>query len=429
VKNIVTAKPSKELLAEVQGLMAASTGVGTVESCLTGNLRSTLTNILGKYMGQAVVDGAISDDVIQKTGRKCSIPLLVVEYKRAVGERGCDPLTQASYSTLNHWRDPSVSAGHLCAAIWNAYVQQLGETRDKCCCPTFIIAGGGPYLAVLGAIITDRYIVQRLTSLEWLGMSQTFEDEHLYRIAQVFDSLRGALLELDEFYSELDRQDLKLVDGNPHPRFYPYPAAFINPVSKTTEEFEYLRPLVFPSTKSPFLVKLKSSGEMAVVKFVARYGVGAHQLLAEAKMAPRLLFCGSIDGQRDIRKTPEKGTKDVFGLHLGPLRMVVMEYIDGTHGEALEASYGPKDTYAQVKAMIDKLHASDYVFGDLRPPNIMFAGTKAFLIDFDWAGKHGEAFYPFELGEGVTKYCGGRDFGTIEKEHDLALLDHYFLQV
>jgi len=173
-------------------------------------------------------------------------------------------------------------------------------------------------------------------------MSQTFEDEHLYRIAQVFDSLRGALLELDEFYSELDRQDLKLVEGNPHPRFYPYSTTFTNPASKTTEEFEYLRPLVLQSTKSPFLVKLKSSGEMAVVKFVARYGVGAHQLLAEAKMAPRLLFYGSIDGQRDIRKTPEKGTKDVFGLHLGPLRMVIMEYIDGTHGEALEAGYGPR---------------------------------------------------------------------------------------
>jgi len=258
-------------------------------------------------------------------------------------------------------------------------------------------------------------------------MSQIFEDEHLYRIAQIFDSLRGALRELDEFYGELDKQDLKLVDGNTHSRFYPYPATFTDSASKTVE-FEYLRPLVFSSTKSPFLVRLRSSGEMAVVKFVARYGVDAHRLLAEAEMAPRLHFYGSVDGQGDTDSTP-KNTKDVFGLHLGSLRMVIMDYIDGEHGEALETDRRSEGTYIQVKAMVDKLHGSDYVFGDLRPPNLMFSGNKAFLVDFDWAGKRGEVFYPAQLGEGITKYCEGRDFGMIEKEHDLALLDQYFSKV
>ena len=103
-----------------------------------------------------------------------------------------------------------------------------------------------------------------------------------------------------------------------------------------------------------------------------------------------------------------------------------MEYIEGTHGEALMAK--PKDTYAQVKAMVEKLHDSGYVFGNLRPPNVVFAASKAFLVDFYWAGKHGEAFYPMELGEGITKHCGGRDLKRIGKEDDLALLDHYFRQ-
>ena len=78
-------------------------------------------------------------------------------------------------------------------------MQQLKEIRDKCCCPTFIIAGGGPYLAILGATLTDKFIVQRLTNLEWLGMGRIFEIEHLYHIAQVFGSLREALRRLDEF--------------------------------------------------------------------------------------------------------------------------------------------------------------------------------------------------------------------------------------
>lgn len=113
MKNIATAKPSKELLADVQALMTVSTGVGTVESHLAENPRSALTNILGKYMDQVVVGGAIADGVIRKMGEKTSIPLLVMEYKRAVGEGGCDPLTQASYSTLKHWRSPDVSEAHL----------------------------------------------------------------------------------------------------------------------------------------------------------------------------------------------------------------------------------------------------------------------------------------------------------------------------
>jgi hypothetical protein len=63
----------------------------------------------------------------------------------------------------------------------------------------------------------------------------------------------------------------------------------------------------------------------------------------------------------------------------------------------------PEDVYTQVKAMVDKFHQSDCVFGDLRPPNDIFVVNKTFLIDFDWAGKYGEAFYLMELGEGIPR--------------------------
>ena len=255
--------------------------------------------------------------------------------------------------------------------------------RDKCCCPTFIVAAYGPYLAVLGAVITDRYIVQRLTGLEWIGMGHTFEDKNLYRVAQIFSSIHKALRELEDFYDELEKQDLKLVKGEPHPRFFPYHTTFTDYESKAIEEFGYLRPLA-SSIGSPFLVKLKSSGGVAVVKFVHRYGVEACQLLAEAGMAPRLIYYGSTDGQDDVRNAPKDGAEDTFGLHLGPFRMVAMEYIEGTNVHAFEADGRPKDIHTQVKEMVDKLHESDYVFGDLRPPNVMYSNGKAFLIDFNW---------------------------------------------
>lgn len=258
-------------------------------------------------------------------------------------------------------------------------------------------------------------------------MAQIFEDKNLYRVAQIFSSLREALRELDGFYDGLEKQDLKLVKGEPHPRFFPYHTTFTDYTSKAIEEFEYLT-LLTPSIKSPFLVKLKSSGQMAVVKFVARYGAEAHQLLAEVGVAPRLLFCGSTDGRDDVRNAPRESAGDTFGLHLDQLQMVVMGYIDGINMGECEADDGPKDIHTQVKEMVDKLHESGYVFGDFRPPNVIYSNGKAFLIDFDWAGKCGETFYAPSVGENITGYCGGRPFEPIRKEHDLELFNHYFLQ-
>ena len=37
--------------------------------------------------------------------------------------------------------------------------------RDKCRCPTLMIAGGGPWMCVLGAVFADKVIVQMLTDM------------------------------------------------------------------------------------------------------------------------------------------------------------------------------------------------------------------------------------------------------------------------
>jgi hypothetical protein len=165
---------------------------------------------------------AAADGVILKALQNDPALLLMMEYKRAIGEGGCDALVQASHSAWKYWRHERVSAVDFSRCDFEVLTyRQMKGIRDKCCCPSFIIGAGGPYLAILGAILTDKYVVQRLTSLEWLGVGQVFEDKHLYRIAQVFESLRGALQKLDEFYDEVDEQTLKLVEGHSHPRFLP----------------------------------------------------------------------------------------------------------------------------------------------------------------------------------------------------------------
>lgn len=87
--------------------------MGTVELPLAKNLRSALTNILGKPMMQVAVDGVIADGVVEKPIQKYSVPLLVMEYKRGIAEGGCDPMTQASYSLLKYWQDERVGVTGL----------------------------------------------------------------------------------------------------------------------------------------------------------------------------------------------------------------------------------------------------------------------------------------------------------------------------
>ena len=58
----------------------------------------------------------------------------------------------------------------------------------------------------------------------------------------------------------------------------------------------------------------------------------------------------------------------------------------------------------------------------------MFSGDNVFLIDFDWAGKAGEARYPRNLSSGVTwpGKAEELEMQPILKGHDLFMLDQLF---
>lgn len=299
------------------------------------------------------------------------------------------------------------------------------------CCPSFLLAGAGSYLSIYGAVHTDKFIVQHLTDIH-LGMSTTHEDPRTYHIAKVFTSLKRALRTLDTYYGDI-RKSLAVpttpttpVDQSLIPRrcFFPYHTKFKEyqlEADAETEftEFEYVD---VPSADPPNVTFFaKSSDRELVVKFVDRYSVEAHDLLAEEEMAPRLLYYGSLDGEMDVRKRA-RGRLEC-GLYLGPLRMVVMVRLRCEEREAW-----PEDAREQVKKALDKLHENQLVFGDLRAPNVLLSGGKAFLIDFDWSGKVGEARYPRGLSRTI-KWPDNVEVlerQLITTEHDLWMLDKLF---
>ena len=83
----------------------------------------------------------------------------------------------------------------------------------------FLCANAGPYFIVLGAIFTDKVIVQRLTGYIWIGMDAVLNESHCRKVAHVMQSLRKGIRRLQAYYAGL--QHIPLVPGEAHPRYFP----------------------------------------------------------------------------------------------------------------------------------------------------------------------------------------------------------------
>ncbi|KAI0321154.1 hypothetical protein OF83DRAFT_1051705 [Amylostereum chailletii] len=162
-------------------------------------------------------------------------------------------------------------------------------------------------------------------------------------------------------------------------------------------------------------------GKAVVVKFSRTYGADAHRLLADENLAPKLHFTAKIHGG---------------------LTMVVMDLVvDQNAYSRFNPRQIPVDSpvLEDVKRALDLLHASGMVFGDLRLLNVMVINSdqniedghsvdrdklRGLLIDFDWAGKAGEAMYPSDLNPDDVDWAEGVEPGTlITKEHDVKMFE------
>ena len=143
-----------------------------------------------------------------------------------------------------------------------------------------------------------------------------------------------------------------------------------------------------------------------IVKFTARYNAEAHRLLADEDLAPKLHFCERV---------------------IGGLYMVVMDRIDGTSVWQIQQDKKvvPAVVLAYIKDALDILHANDFVFGDLRDPNILYLPSKArvMLVDFDWCGKDGEDRYPATLNPNNAWSEDVSPYSIMRKAHDTWQLD------
>lgn len=84
-----------------------------------------------------------------------------------------------------------------------------------------------------------------------------------------------------------------------------------------------------------------------------------------------------------------------------------------------------------IRDIVELLHQHSmvhHVHGDLRGQNVMYGRRKADIqvIDFDWAGKEGEARYPKDLPPAVKWPRGAEPGGIIAAAHDWYWIDEFF---
>jgi serine/threonine protein kinase len=264
---------------------------------------------------------------------------------------------------------------------------------------------------VLGAVITDGVIVQRLTNSVWVGLDCVLNESHIADVAKVFWALKTSLGKLRLYYESVNPSPT----GDPAPsRYFPSITSYHH--GKELVEFDYNGFLELGPDCVTFCARTKA-GQDIVVKFVDRYGERAHRLLADADLAPELLYYG----------TPH--VKDDQPSYQS-ISMVVMKFVAGdTLAEAMQTMNEEmiEMVRSEVQRALELLHSNGLVFGDLRPPNVMIdKNGKVKLIDFNWPGEEGQAKYPSLMSQGIAWPEGVKALAVMKREHDLDMLDKLF---
>ncbi|KAI6043610.1 hypothetical protein EDC04DRAFT_669504 [Pisolithus marmoratus] len=339
-------------------------------------------------------DGITPDDMVALLDGQTKHACLVIYVEVGeLGHGGLDPSTQATF-------------------VYRRLFSQ-NETRSfvlATCCPVFIIACAGPWLTILGGVITTKCIVQRLTDFIWLPAHSFPDDDHWIRIARIFYVLKESIERLRLWYEANTELPLNLSHLTPHPRFFPSINSF--PEGDVKVRFRYQKPLDQANSCATYRAQtIETCPKDIVVKLVMRYGGDAHQTTADAGFAPRLRYFGPID-------TGENA------VSYGKLKMVVMDYVEGsTLHYIYDKRKVPADFHIHLRQAVEHLHSAEFVFGDLREPNIMVTPGKKFtaqLIDFDWAGKEGQVLYPITISPDIAWAPGVGALVPIEKQHDLS---------
>ncbi|KAG8906414.1 hypothetical protein FRB99_006916 [Tulasnella sp. 403] len=270
--------------------------------------------------------------------------------------------------------------------------------------PCMHIFFSGSIVGFAGSILTealDMNVLGPMIPLFW----HSTDTELRTLAAQMFGAFKQAVATLKAYYEAPDPIPFQ------DPRF-PWVVEY-HPLDRPadTRKFRYIRRMA--GDQLVYKCQDCDSGERIVVKFVQTYSKEVHLECVALGCAPKLYGFDAI----------------ACGWFI-----VVMELLDLDDNWFLGVAFQGDEVrpiYEEVKKYVSALQARGYVHGDIRRSNVLVKSSKeqrvsVRLIDFDWAGKVGEAKYPLlvnpDLG-GIRKPTGVKGGGCITMEHDLAMVE------
>lgn len=264
----------------------------------------------------------------------------------------------------------------------------------------------GPTFAVYGAIFSDVAIVDPLTTtfhLLWLKNNEKM----MVALSSTFRALKLSLQELDKYDVDLTQT---------YPRQYPsFPEVKFDEVNYNVQSnSQYGNYLLWEVTLND--PESMTDERKAYVKAAQKeyYSLEVHEFLAENEYAPAIISHTEIPG--------------------GWL-LIYMEYLNDhlmldriTHCLNRDEKNALKTKIIEV---VEKMHSSQYVHGDLREGNILVCQNKnnscdfdVKLIDFEWSGKVGTARYSHFMNHVSIRWPDGAEDGKkVMAEHDKWMLN------
>ncbi|KAG8944736.1 hypothetical protein FRC04_001589 [Tulasnella sp. 424] len=381
--------PTPDQARKAHKLLDIGQTVYATEDDRLAELYPILSHLLYPVEGPPSYLGFEPDGLIFVRTQNDAIPILVLETKNEIGTGGCDPEVQCAFSYQKLW----------------SHDTRLSKVRNACCCPSFLLSMAGHKFTIHGAVLAEGFITEPLT--EGIGMAGfSNKSARAEKVAKYFAALQKCLQTLSDYYMTLKpRDDCELASFSPEFRKYGENSQF---------NLTYTSANLLPGRngRAMFNALLKGpgiSGRVAVkVKFTTRYCPEAHELLAKKGLAPKLLHWESFSGK---------------------WKVVVMDSLPGDNMATMPQQPIPKRALKDLEDALTLLHSKDWVYGDLRRPNIITCTRDgavepgAMLVDFDWAGKHGKQTYPLGLSEHVKWPNGVRGGERMKKEHDIAMFD------
>ncbi|EEB89619.1 hypothetical protein MPER_12262 [Moniliophthora perniciosa FA553] len=447
-----------EILRKTAELIRKLSTIRAYEDSRTTDCKALLSRILGTSLDEVTNADKTAADFTSPLPTELGASAVpdMAEIKSEWGSGGCDPSVQVSFSYARFYCQEEVSLLSLSFILLADVVIQRKTMLSLSCCPSFLIGLAGSWIGILGAVMTTRTIVQRLSGFEWFGASRVLDTQHVLKLGRLLYALRLGIAELKEYYSKLEAPTVipgtdsdsdsdsdsdpgsdsgsetetetetkakvkvkpkpKTVTPVP-PRFCPYVNSFVDSEGQTIH-FSYVTPLEHDPVCATFKAKLldgQDAGKLVVVKFVESYGVDAHRHLAKKGFAPQLLHDGTS------------------GPHYGDLSLIVMDFVEGQTLHDLYQGAIPKDVRKAIRKVLDELAKKQFIIGDLRRPNVMLVEAedadesvekRLRFIDFDWACREGDGMrYPFHLASVVREPSGAREYDIIERKHQESMFE------